>query len=91
MSSSSLKSIVEHDCRLDILCCLDGEQLTVAQISARTGRDERYLQHHMEILVSFHLVAKEGKADNGQAVYVDCLKEHPPWVAKAVNDHRLAS
>jgi hypothetical protein len=91
VNSLPLKSIVEHDGRLDILCCLSGGALTIAQIGARTGRGERYVGHHMEVLRSFHLVKPNGKTESGQALYVAKLKEHPPWVAKAVNDHQQAN
>lgn len=90
MSSSPLKSVVEHDVRLDILCCLDGEPLTIPQVSARIGKDERHVAHHMTMLDSFDLVEQAGEAESGQPLYVARVKEHPAWVARAVNKHRLA-
>ena len=87
MSSSPLKSVVDHDGRLDILCCLSDEALTIAQVCATTGRVERYVRHHLQILGSFGLVESEGEEDDGHALYVANLKGHPAWVAKMVKEH----
>lgn len=88
MSSSPLRSVVEHDARLDILSCLDGEPQTVLQVSDRIGRPEKHVTHHMTMLDSFDLVKGAGEAGNRLPLYVACLKEHPAWMARAVNDHR---
>jgi len=58
MNSLPLKSVVEHDVRLDILCCLNGKPLTVSLMSARTDRPERHVGHHIKVLDSFRLVEK---------------------------------
>ncbi len=90
--SAPLEPIVKHDLRLDILCCLaDGESLTVPQMSARTGRDERLVGHHLRLLEAFCLVGKEGDARGGQSFYVASLDEHPDWVREAVESHRQAA
>jgi len=87
---SPLEGIVTHDFRLDILCCLDGEALTIPHVSAMLGKDERHVAHHMKMLDSFELVGQEGEVEEGQPLYVARLKEHPTWVVRAINDHRLA-
>lgn len=90
--SAPLEPIVKHDLRLDILCCLaDGESLTVPQVSARTGREERLVRHHVKLLEAFCLVKKEDDAGGGQPLYVARLDEHPDWVREAVESHRQAS
>lgn len=87
--SAPLEPIVKHDVRLDILCYLaDGESLTVQRLSAKTGRNERYVSHHIKLLESFRLASKEGSVEGGQALYVACFDDHPEWVAEAVRDHR---
>lgn len=87
--SAPLEPIVKHDVRLDILCCLaDGEPLTVSQVSARIGRNEKYVSHHMKLLESFSLARREESVGGGQVSYVARLDEHPEWVAEAVRDHR---
>jgi hypothetical protein len=78
-----------HELRLDILCCLDGDPLTAPQVSARIGKDEKYVAHHMMMLDSFDLVGQEGQTEDGQPLYAARLKEHPTWVTRTVNDHRL--
>lgn len=77
MSFSPLERLVTHDVRLDILCCLDGEPLTIPQVSARIDKDEKRVAHHMKTLGSFELVGQEGEAENGQPLYTAHLEGRP--------------
>jgi len=87
--SAPLEPVVRHEVRLDILCCLvDRGPLEIVQVSARTGRDERLVGHHMKLLKAFGLVRNEGGKGGRPARYVACLDDHPDWVAGAVRDHR---
>jgi hypothetical protein len=86
---SPLERIVTHNFRLDILCCLDGEPLTISKVSARIDKNERHVAHHMKMLDSFDLVGQEGETEAGQPLYVARIKEHPTWVMRAINKHRL--
>ena len=92
MSSSPRRAVVEHDARLDILCCLaDGGPLAVEQVSGRTGMNPTQTRHHMQILDAFGLVGKSREEGVGPTLYVARLNENPPWVIRAVNDHRRAA
>jgi DNA-binding transcriptional ArsR family regulator len=91
VSSLPRRAVIEHDARLDILCCLaEGEPLAVEQVSGKAGMHPTRTAHHMRILEAFGLVGKKRKGRSGQTLYVARLEEHPPWVARAVNDHRQA-
>lgn len=58
----SLKLIVEHPVRMDILCCLaDGEPLTIGQISARVGRTQAEIKYHTRALAARDLVTLIGE------------------------------
>jgi DNA-binding transcriptional ArsR family regulator len=87
--SSPLESVVMHDLRLDILCCLVGsDPLTVAQLSSRVGKSPRSVGHHVKLLDSFGLIKKTGDQEGEEPVHAACLDEHPDWVSEAVRDHR---
>jgi DNA-binding transcriptional ArsR family regulator len=87
--SAPLEPLVKNDMRLDLLSCLvDGESLTIQQLSARTGKEDRHVCHHMKLLESFGLVEQNGNVEGGQTLYVARLSAHPEWVAEAVRDHR---
>lgn len=91
MSSSPLKSVVEHDARLDMLDSLDRNPQTIRHLSEQTGRDERHVAHHMKMLVDFDLASETGdQGEDKQPLYVTDLKEQPAWVARAVNVRRRA-
>lgn len=91
MKFSPLERIVRHDFRLDILCCLDGEALTIPQLSARIGKNEKHVAHHMKMLDSFELVGQAGETEAEQKLYSARIREHPTWVVRAINEHRLAA
>ena len=84
------RAVVEHDARLDILCCLDpDESMAIAQVSTRTGIHPTLTKHHINILDAFSLVGKK-EEEGGQAFYVARLDEQPDWVREAVETHRSA-
>lgn len=87
--SSPPERIVKHDVRLDILCCLvDGESLTVAQLSARVGGSLAEMSYHVRLLDSHGLIGKTGEMGGEEPLYAATLDEHDEWVRKAVADHR---
>jgi DNA-binding transcriptional ArsR family regulator len=89
VSPSPRRAVIEHDARLDILCCLaGGEPLALAQVSGRTGMHPTRATHHMRILDAFGLVGKRRDGECGQVLYVARLDEHPAWVAEAVEAYR---
>lgn len=91
MSSSPRRAVVEHDARLDILCCLaDGGPLTIEQVSGRTGIDPTRTKHHAQILDAFGLVGKTQEDGIGPILYIARLQAHPPWVREAVAEHKRA-
>lgn len=91
MSRSPRRAVVEHDARLDILCCLDPvDPMAIAQVSGATGMPPTKAAHHMRILDAFGLVGKRRDGGHGRVLYVKRLDEHPVWVAEAVEAHRPA-
>ena len=89
MSSSRLETIVRHDDRLDLLCCLlDGGPLSVPQIAARIGAYVQATRYWVGLLDAFSLVEKRAELDDGEPQYVATLDEHPEWVREAVARHR---
>jgi DNA-binding transcriptional ArsR family regulator len=91
VSTSALEAIVEHEGRLDVLCCLiDGEWLTVPQLSARTGKSLKAVRHYVKLLKSIGLVERSGKHDGREPLYGASLDGHPDWVREAVEEHRRA-
>jgi DNA-binding transcriptional ArsR family regulator len=91
MRSHRLRRVVEHPVRLAILACLDGELLTLSQVSARIGRDEKHVAYHVKLLDSSGLVEAAGDGEEGGNLYVARRKHQPCWVARAVNEHRLGN
>ena len=87
MSSLPRRAVIEHDARLDILCCLKDGPLSVIQVSDRARQDPRITEHHIEILGTFGVVRKKD-GGNGQLLYVARLDEQPDWVREAVEAHR---
>lgn len=91
MNSSTLEAIVTHDMRLDMLCCLvDGEPLTVSQLSARTGKSLKAVNHNIKQLESIDLVEKAGEPGSREPQYAANLDRHPDWVREVVEEHRRA-
>jgi hypothetical protein len=89
VSSAHLETIVEHDGRLNLLCCLlDGGPLSVPQIAGRIGESSQAVSYWAKLLDSFNLVEKRDAPDDGWPVYTATLDEHPDWVREAVRQHR---
>lgn len=88
--SSLLERIVMHESRLTILSCLvESGALTLAQVSAGTGRPTPTVAYHLELLGEHGLVAREGDGGELEATCFEVtLDEQPEWVAGAVRDHR---
>lgn len=88
-SSSALEAIVKHEGRLDVLCCLVGsEPLSVSQLSARTGRSLKAVDHYVKLLETIGLVEKAGEPNGREPRYAANLEGHPDWVQEAVEEHR---
>lgn len=89
MSSSALEAILKHDGRLDLLCCiLDGGPLSVLQLSARTGEPAKAVGHWVDLLEAFGLVERVANLNDGEALYVASLENHPDWVRQIIDGHR---
>ena len=89
MSSTALEAIVKHDGRLDVLCCiLDGGPLSVAQLSARTGKPVNAVDHWVKLLCTFGLVEKIADLGGEEPLFAVTLDEHPDWVREAIDAHR---
>jgi Bacterial regulatory protein, arsR family len=89
IEEAPLKAIVRHEGRLDVLCCLvDGAPLAVPQLSAMTGMPESAVSHYVDLLCSFGLAAKVGRADGVEPLYTTTLDGHPDWVRAAIEGHR---
>lgn len=80
---------MEHPVRLDLLARLDRRPLTLAQLSARIGKDQLLVAYHVQVLASSGLVSEAGDDEDRQTLYVARLKRHPCWVARAVNEYTL--
>jgi DNA-binding transcriptional ArsR family regulator len=82
------RGLLEHDARLDVLCCLDGEEpLTAGAIGIRTGQSETVLAYHLKRLVS-HAVVRRLADQGGPIRYEARLDDHPGWVRQVVEAHR---
>jgi hypothetical protein len=89
VNSPHLETIVKHDGRLNLLCCLlDGGPLSVPQIAARIGESSQAVRYWANLLDSFNLVEKRDALGDGWPVYTATLDEHPEWVREAVRQHR---
>jgi hypothetical protein len=89
VSSPALEAIVNHDGRLDVLCCLlDGGPLAVPQLSARTGHRPEVVEHNVRLLETFDLLTKVGDLDGNEPLYAVTLDRHADWVREAVEEHR---
>ncbi len=91
MNPTDLEPIINHDGRLDVLCCLiDGERLTVSQLSARTGKSLAAVKQYVKLLESFDLVEKAPTVAGTEQLYGIDLQGHPDWVRTAIQDHRCS-
>ena len=89
MNSARLETIVKHDGRLNLLCCLLGAgPLSVSQLAARTGESTQAVRYWIVLLGSFGLVEKRDELTDGELRYAAALDDHPEWVREAVRLHR---
>jgi hypothetical protein len=89
MSSARLETIVKHDGRLDVLCCLvDGGPLGIPQVAARITKPAQTVHYWMRLLESFSIVEKIADLHGLEPLYVVTLEDHPDWVEEAVKEHR---
>lgn len=83
------RGLIEHDGRLDSLCCLDDDgPLTVTAISARIGIPITAVTYYLGSLDSYDVVRKTGEKEGGEPLYESRLDHQPEWVRRAVEDHR---
>jgi DNA-binding transcriptional ArsR family regulator len=87
--SSPPLGLIEHDGRLDILCCFEGDEpLTPTALSARTGGSPLATSYHLESLLSHGVVRRTGEQQDGESRYESRLGDQPEWVQTAVAAHR---
>ena len=90
MSLMDLETVVHHDGRLSILCCLvDNGDQSIPQLAARTGDSRQAVHYWVKVLENFGLVkqvAEEGR--HRQRIFSVSLDGHPQWVRDAVEEHR---
>lgn len=83
------RGLIEHDGRLDALCCLDDDgPLTATAISARIGLSITAVTYYLAPLASHSVVKRIGEQEGGEPLYESRLDEQPEWVRKAVEAHR---
>jgi hypothetical protein len=86
---SRLEMIVQHDGRLNLLCCLvDGGPLTVPQIAARIGESSPTVRYWANLLDSYDLIEEHDRLADGEPLYAAALDDQPEWVWGAVREHR---
>jgi hypothetical protein len=89
VSRAALEAVVNHEGRLDLLCCLlDGAPLSARQLSARIGRGLSVVGHWVKLLEAFDLIGQVGDRGDAEALYAATLDEQPDWVREAVENHR---
>lgn len=89
MSAPRLRMIVEHDGRLNLLCCLlDAGPLSVTQIAARIGSPSQAVRYWAALLDTSDLIESRDMLDDGTPLYEATLDDHPEWVWEAVRRHR---
>lgn len=76
--SSFPSGLIEHDSRLDILCCFeDDKPLIVTAFSARTGESPEATPYHLKPLLSHGVGRKTGEQDDGEPLYESRLGDQP--------------
>ena len=89
MNPARLETIVKHDGRLNLLCCLlDAGPLSVPRLAARIGESAQTVRYWTRLLDSYGLVEKRGGLASGGLLYAATLDDHPEWVREAVRQHR---
>jgi DNA-binding transcriptional ArsR family regulator len=89
VSGSPLERLINHDFRLDILCCLADEPLPVMALSARLNKPVTAVAYHLKLLEDREVVQRVGDREDDDALYVATLDE-TPWIAEAIADHTEA-
>jgi len=83
-----LETVVRHDGRLNILCCLvDNGDQSIPQLAARTGDSRQAVHYWVRVLENFDLV-KQVREEGRQRIFSASLDGHPQWVREAVEEHR---
>jgi DNA-binding transcriptional ArsR family regulator len=86
--TSPPRALVEHEGRLDVLCCLlDSQPSTLTAIAERMGKEQTAVAYLLRPLDLHGLVRKTGDRERGQPLYEACLDEQPAWVREAVEKH----
>jgi DNA-binding transcriptional ArsR family regulator len=89
MRVSRLETIVKHDGRLGLLCCLlDAGPQSGSQLAIRTSESLRAVRYWLRLLEPAGLVVKLADPGGGEPLYAAALDEHPGWVREAVDDYR---
>ncbi len=84
-----METVVNHDGRLNLLCCLlDAGPLSVPQLAARVGESRQAVRYWIALLDSFDLVERREELAGGGLLYEATLDDHPEWVREAVRQHR---
>jgi hypothetical protein len=86
--TSPPRGLIEHEARLDILVCLDGEALTEAAVSACAGLPVDVTRRFLLLLCSCGAIRKARRREGGELLYEGCLDELPAWAQDAVEAHR---
>jgi DNA-binding transcriptional ArsR family regulator len=82
------RAIVEHEGRLDLLCCLTSEgPLTVIELSARTRMSELAVGYLLMPLEEYEIIRKTGSRVDQEPRYEARLDDQPAWVREAVEAH----
>jgi DNA-binding transcriptional ArsR family regulator len=87
VSRSPLERLLNHDLRLDLLCCLLDGPLPLAGLSARLGKPVASGGYHLKTLDDHGVVEAIECVEGDDVLYAATLDGHPPWVAEAVADH----
>lgn len=90
MNSTPPPGLIDHDGRLDVLCCLEDGRgpLTVTAIAARVGKHPAAVAYLLTSLDLYGVVKKTGKQEDGEPLYEACLDQQPAWVREAVEARR---
>jgi DNA-binding transcriptional ArsR family regulator len=82
------RAIIEHEGRLDLLCCLVSEgPLTVIELSARTRMSKLAVGYLLLPLEEYGIIAQTGGRVEQEPVYEARLDDQPAWVREAVEAH----
>jgi len=85
-----LETVVRHEGRLNVLCCLlDYGNQSASQLAARTGDSMQAVGYWIKVLQNFGLVVQVAEiGQHRQRIYSASLDGQPQWVLEAVQNHR---